>query len=667
MLATLTNPGDFVKITQDKPFRFVKKLTGWCEDIAGAGVLKKEFRWGASNRVRASWVELTTQNLQDIILNSEDTLFVDFRLTLISGGPSIIESILVECEQTDDALDPYLGFTPVMLVSERGNISNLTKIENFTFSPYRVNPAVVLFKQLSYTINQLFGHEVMYARAVPMAIGKDVTIHEWTLYDVDDPVCIKVVVPENKFPDSKINFSTFGLDFEMPFEVQIVKDYYEEIFGVGTGPQKRDIIYFPLTNRIYEIDSSYLYKDLMQREIYWKINLIKYAPKANRYEPQDLREKLDTITWDTEERFGEEVRLEAIKTTDPQQYSQTIASRNYDPTRLNVNDDLVISETNLVNFSNILSQSQYDLRSVYNPALGYLQNTAVEYRAKVDFPETADRSLCMWIKPLKQKVTPFRDNVKGYMMLGAPGIDTTPLTFTITSKRNYPIGTVLQITRFNGIALFGEVASMTQTSSGYVYVINVKNEIVQYLNTYYTGWASPSANTGYIAELNTEQVLLDGYENGAGWKILVFVNRYIIFQDANKQYINILNKNLIEDYWYGIFINISNYYRQFSVDLWVRKWNELSPQPIQTTNLENIYSNTITNVSAIDRSNTGHQYRLVGANLALTNIRLYDKIETDQTKQSIILNETIVQDAQFGIIVDNALPRLLLNFIGKTK
>jgi hypothetical protein len=51
----------------------------------------------------------------------------------------------------------------------------------------------------------------------------------------------------------------------------------------------------------------------------------------------------------------------------------------------------------------------------------------------------------------------------------------------------------------------------------------------------------------------------------------------------------------------------------------------------------------------------------------MTNIRLYDKIETELTKQSIMLNETIVQDAQFGIIIDNAIQRLRLPFIGKTK
>jgi hypothetical protein len=667
MLAILSQPGDFVKITQDTPFHYVTNLTGWCDDITGTGILKKEFRWGTSNRVRASWIELTNQNLQDVILDPANDLFVDFRITLISGGPSTINSIEVNCKQSADAKDPYLGFVPVMLVSERGNISNLTKITNFTFKPYQVNPAVTLYRELAYTINQMFGHDVMYARAVPMAIGRDVTLHEWTLYDVDDPLCIKVLVPNNEFPDNKILFNPMGLDFEMPFEVQIVKEYYEQLFGIGTGPQKRDIIYFPLTNRIYEIESSYLWKDIMQKEVYWKIALQKYQPKSNRYEPQDLREMFNTITHDTEERFGEEVQLEAIQITDPQQYDPKIGSNYYDPTRLNFNDNIVITQLKLSNYTNILSESQYDLRSVYIAAAGNNQPTAIEYRSNVLFNTEDDRSLNMWFKELKPSITVSRDNVKGYLSLGTAGLETTPLTFTIAPKRNYAVGSYVKIARFNGLALYGDVVSVTQISAGYVYTINVKNEIVNYLSTYYTNWASSSTNTGYTLEPITEQVLFDGYGDGAGWKVSIFASRYIIFKDSSKEYINILSTNLVQDYWYGLFMNMSNFYRQLSTNLWVRKWNEESPLPEQTTDLENIYSNTISNFETINRSSVETKYKLRGGNLAMTNIRLYDKIETELTKQSIMLNETIVQDAQFGIIIDNAIQRLRLPFIGKTK
>jgi hypothetical protein len=120
-------------------------MTGWNEIITGFGQLRRQFRWGTTNLKRASWMDLTIPNLQSITLDPTKDLYVDFRFTLIGGGPITIEDVQLEYTQTEDALDPYLGFHPPMSVAERGNVSNMTKIENFTFKPYEVNPAVVLY------------------------------------------------------------------------------------------------------------------------------------------------------------------------------------------------------------------------------------------------------------------------------------------------------------------------------------------------------------------------------------------------------------------------------------------------------------------------------------------------------------------------------------------
>jgi len=640
-------------------------MTGWSEIITGIGQLKKEFRWGTNNRVKASWMDLTTENLTRIILDPTKDLFVDFRYTLIGGGPITIEDAMLEFEQTEDALDPYLGYHPPMLVGDRGNISNLTKIENFTFKPYDVNPAVVLYKELSATINKMFGHDVMYARAVPMAVGRDVVLHEWTLYDVDDPCCVKVLVPNNEFPDSKINFNPFGLDFEMPFEVHIVKEYYEGVFGVGTAPQQHDIVYFPITDRIYEVESSYLFRDIMQKEVYWKVSLKKYAPKSNRYEPTDLREQFDSLTADTEEEFGEEVREEEIQDTKPQQYDQKIGSRYYDPIRQTINDDLVIVEQQLKNWSNILSESQYDLRSIFN----VLDNPiAVTYKAFSTFPGTseANRALCGWFKEIKPRVTLPKDVVKGSIIKGTPGATTTPISFSILPKRNYQPGDLLKVSRFNGLTLYGTFVSSTQIVGGFTIVMEVRNEIIQYLDSYFPNWASTSVTSGYHLEPTYEKIFMDGWDGQSGWKLSSYAGRFIVFKSTYEDIIFILQNNLVEDSWYGFFFNVSNTYQQISLDLWVRKWSETSPTPAQTTDLENIYSKSVI-TTVDDRSASNYRYRIHGANMVYTNIRLFEETENDLQKQMIVLNQTIVQDSQFAVIIDNAIPRLRLPFIAKSK
>lgn len=638
-------------------------MTGWSEITTGIGQLRREFRWGTNNRVKASWMDLTAENLQHIILDPSKELFVDFRFTLIGGGPITVEDVMLEFEQTEDALDPYLGYHPPMMVGDRGNISNLMKIENFTFKPYEVNPAVVLYKELSATINKMFGHDVMYARAVPMAAGKDVVLHEWTLYDVDDPCCVKVLVPGNEFPDSKINFNPFGLDFEIPFEIHLVKEYFESVFGVGVAPQQRDIVYFPLTNRIYEVESSYLFRDIMQKEVYWKVSLKKYAPKSNRYEPADLREQFDTLSTDAEEQFGEEVREEEIQETKPQQYDQKLGSRYYDPIRQSLDDNLVIVEQSIRNWSNIISESQYDLRSIFSA----IDNpTAVTYKAYSEFPSSVDRSLSGWFKEIKPRLTLPKDAIKGSIIKGTPGASTTPISFSIAPKRNYQPGDLLKISRFNGLTLYGEFVSSTQIVGGFTLVMEVRNEIIQYLDAYYPNWSGTSVNSGYQLEPTFEKILMDGWDGQSGWKFSTYAGRFFVFKSTYEDIIYILQNNIVEDNWYAFFLNVSNTYQQISLDMWVRKWNETSPTPIQTTDLENIYSKS--ELTAVgDRSASNYRYRIHGANMLYTNIRLFEETENDLPKQMILLNQTIVQDAQYAIIIDNAVPRLRLPFIAKTK
>jgi hypothetical protein len=514
----------------------------------------------------------------------------------------------------------------------------------------------------------MFGHDVMYARAVPMAVGKDVILHEWTLYDVDEPCTVKVIVPNNEFPDSKINFNPFGLDFEMPFEVHIDKNYFESIWGIGIAPQKRDIIYFPLTNRIYEIESSYLFRDFMQQPVYWKVSLKKYAPKSNRYEPQELRGQLDTISWDSIERFGEEVVMEEEKITKPEQYDPKIGSRKYDPTRLRINDDLVIVESRLMNWSNVLSETQYDLRSIFNPIDNPI---AVQYRATVEFSEADQNELgvCGWFKELSSKLTTPKDNVKGQLVLGTAGATTTPLSFTITPNRNYQPNTLLKITRFNGLSLWGEFVSKTPIVGGFVITMAVRNEVVQFLNTYYQNWASGSVTSGYLVEVTYETVMMDGYntEDNSGWKLSLYASRYFRYLSQTEDVVFSLPNNIVENNWYAFYFNINNCFQQISLDVWVRKWNETSVTPELTTDLENIYSKAIITTNVNRSATGGYQYRLPASNMMYTNIRVFSKSENDLNKQIIILNQTIVQDAQYSIIIDNAIQRLELPWIGQTK
>ena len=164
--------------------------------------------------------------------------------------------------------------------------------------------------------------------------------------------------------------------------------------------------------------------------------------------------------------------------------------------------------------------------------------------------------------------------------------------------------------------------------------------------------------------------MLNGWDSisETGWKLSLYANRYFVFRSTVDDLLFILPNDLIEGTWYGYVFNVSNFYQQASLDVWIRKWNENDLTPNMTTNLENIYSKSEV-IKAEDRTaSTGViKYTLPASNMLYTNIRLFKQIETDLNKQIIMLNQAIVQDAQYAIIIDNAIQRLNLPWIANTK
>jgi hypothetical protein len=603
-MPTLTSNGDYAKFELNAPIPYVTAISGFQDDLSGnpTAIVKKEFRYSFNDKVKSVWVEMTPENFSNAVLNPNEELFVDFRYTLIANGPVTVNWVKLLYTQDPIAKDKFVGFQPACICCETGNISSIMKCENFTFEPYKVNAAISLYKDLSYTINKLFGHDVQYARATPLGIGKDVTLKEWTLYDVNEPECFKILVPNNEFPDNKINFGQYGLDFEMPFEVHIVKQYFEDVFGVGHGPQKRDIIYFPLANRIYEVGSSYLFRDFMHKDSYWKVSLVKYAPRSNRYEPTDLREGLDEISWDHEERFGEEVRSDELKKTKPQQYNPKLGSNSVDPVRVFLNEDLNIVESRVVNYHTVLSDSQYDLRSIYDPNDSSV--LAVRYANHATVGADENRSFTAWFKDLPPKTRVPRDLIFNIVQLTpTPQYDATLQTLvylfsiTLNVQRQFSVNDIIKITRFNGFSIFG----YWDSSSGSNHVIKIPKDIVDAIQPMYPNWITQSSN---YAELAQDKIMFSGFNtnNNTGWEFSIIAKRFFLFKSNDERYYFTMREDISETEWYGLWLNISNTYGQLTVDLWKRRWDENSLTPDQTTDLEKIYTQTINTLTSEDRS-----------------------------------------------------------------
>lgn len=236
----------------------------------------------------------------------------------MSGGPVTVNSVSLTYSSYPSSLSAVGSYVSPQ-DQDRISAIPVSFKTGAQWNPYRMTKAVRLYKDLNLMVNSLFGHDIHYYRALPKGRSKDVYLLEYSLYEHEDKKCMKIVVPNNEFPDNKLSMGPFGVDFEMPFEIQIDKDYFQSLFGEGTGPQKRDVIYFPRTNRIYEISSSVIFRDFMNEPLYFKATLIKWQPKSNSEQSFDL-DNLESMTMSVDKLFGIQQKEEGEAIANPTQF-----------------------------------------------------------------------------------------------------------------------------------------------------------------------------------------------------------------------------------------------------------------------------------------------------------------------------------------------------------
>jgi len=203
-------------------------------------------------------------------------------------------------------------------LSQTTDDSNLWK-------PYN-NKVVDWANYLSNGMVDALGWNVDYYKVDPDYNGIDHVLHEYALKNVIDLQKIKIIIPENKFPNETIVINQFNLDLFDTFEIHITKDKFKEKFGIEKRPNQDDIVYICEANTLYYVKHAQAFRDIMNQAIYYKVVLEKYEHKENiQFVHDEAREKIATLTDNTtmEEIFGDETRIEEDKIANKEQMHPT--------------------------------------------------------------------------------------------------------------------------------------------------------------------------------------------------------------------------------------------------------------------------------------------------------------------------------------------------------
>lgn len=531
----------------------------------------------------------------------------------------------------------------------------------------KMSKALQDYNALNSVVNQLVGYEVRWFRAVPQQRSKDVIFQEYTLSNVEEsPLCIKVVLGSGMPPDSKYNYDLMGYEYEVPFEVQIDKKYWESMAGYGTAPQKKDIVYFPISNKLFQVESAYLLRGFMEQETTWKINLTKYQPMASRKESIELQATIDQYTVSEEEIFGEAINNDIKKLVDDQQMN---AFNSTSRDKYKTHDASLCSVSSTINmYGTLVAQSLYDLQTP-------VTNTAVTYNASDYITDHSDRSVLAWIMPRtipsihkEYTVSSIYPNSFLSTTNTSTFYDYNPtlfvktnysVTLANTSVTDISVNQYVVIAREGELSFYAKIVAITQYPL--VYHLMINKYVLQSLGSIKSDWPSQK---GYKLTAKSPINILEGIDTygNSVFSFNIYANQFIgmtygsAYTNEN-EYVVRMDEKLDDDTWYGVVINVGNEWKQYSTYVWEKhstdRYAKLQNKFYQTSTI--VPENIIVDNFKINKSPA-----------YLTNLRLYS-VTIEEERQSNELLTTFVKDADQAIILDNCDDILRIPYVTRQR
>lgn len=530
------------------------------------------------------------------------------------------------------------------------------------FDVNKMSMALQNFNAMNGVVNQMIGYDFKWFRAVPQQRSKDVIFQEYTLSNVEEcPLEVKGVIPQGQVPDSKYTYDLMGLEYEVPFEIQMDKRYWEDIAGFGTAPQKKDIVYFTLENKLYEVESTYLVRGFMGQETTWKINLRKYSPSASRREGDALKQTIDQYTVSSEELFGTAVRNDIAKLVDDKQFS-ALNSTSQDKYKT-LDPGLKTIAESISMYGTVIAQSYYDLQSTdwYN---------AVTYTGTDIISSVNNRAISAWFYPRTlpeinktfdvQGIEPIISTIDPSLMYQYDASLYSAANYTITLKSAASLSDVqidanVIVSRPGALNFYGKVVAISVNPLTYYVMINPF--VLEDLIALSPNWNSMSS---YKMTLKEPISILDGVNDFGDhvFSVNIFANQYIAINYGHTYsnydaYVIRMPDKILDNKWYGIVVNIGNSWGQFNTYLYEKHETD------KFAKLQNIFYETL----KLYPENIGvDRYTINKSPAYLTNIRLFNET-IEEEKQANELLSYFSKDGDKLIVGDNGDAKVYMSYI----
>lgn len=500
---------------------------------------------------------------------------------------------------------------------------NLNDVVNFIDTIQNINKSIA----------DVVGVDLLYFRAIPHENGESVIFHEYTLLDVDCEKQIKGVV---KNPDygNGIEVDLFGVKYDSPLQIQFDLQTWNEVFGPDVMPQKDDIVYVPLLNRLFEVNTSSPIYTFINQQTAWQVDMVKYNPKASRAENPTLLDTIQQSTVSAESLFGEEISKQIADITDIKEFSpyNSVAKEGDWFKEVQDRSCIVTRDVSIRGF--LISNGYYNMSSVQdNPIVVYKDSSDTLSPSS----ERPNRYFSCWFRPhLEEKPQHDLKNMQLYLKLKGTS------QFKAYCSGNYSIGQSVLVSKGSVLRIPGTILDKNQKTGEYL--IEMSTSDVLKANRKISKWHETAsikieATGGIIYFLNGNpsfELSMLGFKN-LKVKIGTFEKVVTLKSDLSHS-------------WFGLCMNIGSE----------------SVGRIFDANGESIDS---FDFGTINEEISIEEYYLNSGPVDLTNIRLYEFESpiTDESSMKEDLFRTFTTNANNAIITDKAEIPNYMDYLGQIR
>ena len=500
-------------------------------------------------------------------------------------------------DQTVNGVMP-IYMNSALTVNNSSNSINLNKLSSLV-------PTV---NALNNVVSAMYGVTVKWFRATPVDRSVDVIFHEYTLHNVTD--CgfdLNVIYDDTGYDEAALQYNMMGIQYQIPMTVNIAVDVWNAATNNdGTIPQKRDIVYFPQSNKLYQVVSMNPVKTVASQITSYKCNLAIYKQERSVSLNTDLAETIDNYTESVEKKFGNDINddiMDIIADKQTSAFNSTHIMDKHKKLHFDLNNNYIINDE-------LYSDGHFISRNYYKNEKRFVK--LVEYLNSNDIINKDDGRFYSIIFRL-------RDNNIESVKLSNPVKTKKYTTYNCNKRLDAKNVNIVK----GNINIFG-LYNKTKNN------IQIDNNI---LSNYPDSWN----NIGnFDVNMNDYNLLCAKNDNKTIFSIDI-INRSLIIKINSKVYNIAFDNNLEENIWYNISLNIS---KNANVRIF-----ELGSE------IKDIgyYECDIDNWKDLDIKD----YSILGSDIDLRNIRLFNQCINDKDKQLINLISQFSDDESKMIIADN--------------